>query len=76
MLKIQPAEAHARIENAKFTRLKVDLFKKTKKPNPIFTKNVTESNNTMRINANSEVRYSCYAEYLRTTNTVYLPPNP
>jgi hypothetical protein len=76
MLNIQPAEAHARIENAKFTRLKVDLFKKTKKPNPIFTKNVTKSNNSMRIKANPEIRYSCYAGYFPTINTVCLPPNP
>jgi hypothetical protein len=76
MLKIQPAEAHARIENEKFTRLKADLFKKIKKPNPIFIKNVAERNNPVRINANPKIRYSCYAEYLPTTNTVCLPPNP
>ncbi len=43
-LKAQPAEAHARIEKVKLTRLKDSVLVYTKTPNAVFTKKANNKN--------------------------------
>ena len=49
-LNIQPADPQESNEKATFTLRNLDLFKKTNKPNPTFTKIAVKSNNPLTIN--------------------------